>query len=144
MKDAPANILTMPDRSGGVGDGSVTGDSGDTAALLTPPAGLTADEQVVWTQLAPHAITERTLSPATAAGFQQLCRHWVYAEGLAATITKFGSGTKEANGYVLTYLKAGQRLDTLLARFKLTAFGKPAVVDKPKAKVNPWAAVGGK
>lgn len=60
---------------------------------------------------------------------------------LAAKINHLGADTKEAAPYLLSYLKLAQRVDASLARFKLTAFGKPAVSDKPQPAANPWAQV---
>lgn len=136
-------VLTMPERIGSVGEASTVCTETNGATLLVAPDGVSLEVQAIWAQWAPHAIAERTLSSATAAGFRQLCQHWVYVAALAKKIDHLGPDTKEATGYLLTYLKAGQRLDTLLARFKLTAFGKPAIAEKPKPKANPWAAVGG-
>jgi len=118
---------------------------GDEAqALLAPPEGLPEGAAAFWRQWAVQAITERTLTPSTAAGFKQLCQQWAYLAELDERIRQLGTATKEASPYFLTYLKLAQRLDASLARFKLTAFGKPAVLEKPKAAANPWASVGSK
>jgi hypothetical protein len=63
---------------------------------------------------------------------------------MVARINHLRADTKEASSYLQTFLKLSQRVDSSLARFKLTALGKPAVSDKPKADANPWAALGGK
>ena len=111
------------------------------AGLETAPAELPAAVRVVWARLAPLALLERTLAPATAAGFGQLCQQWVYVAELAATIERLGAGTREAEGYLKQYGRLAGRLDSSLARFNLTANGKPAVAAAPAAVANPWALV---
>lgn len=114
------------------------------SSLKEPPAELPESVQQVWRECAPHALAERTLTIATALGFKQFCQQWVYVRELDKTIQRLGAGTKEAEPYFRTYLKLVQRLDSSLARFKLTAFGKPAAPEKPKAAANPWAQVAAK
>jgi hypothetical protein len=116
----------------------------ETGPLLDPPGDLEASAQGVWRTYAGYAVGERTLTEATAAGFREFCQQWVYLHELDKTIQRLGAGTKEAEPYFRTYLKLAQRLDSSLARFKLTAFGKPAVSENPKQAVNPWAQVAGK
>lgn len=111
----------------------------DVEALLIAPDGLPPDVQAIWQIWAPAAIAERTLCTSTAAGFEHLCQQWVYVAAIVARINHLGAGTQEAGPYLLTYLKSVQRLDASLARFKLTAFGKPAIAEKPKQAVNRWA-----
>lgn len=112
--------------------------------LLEPPDDIETAAQEVWRKYAGHALGERTLTDATATGFREFCQQWVYVRELDKTIQRLGAGTKEAEPYFRTYLKLSQRLDSSLARFKLTAFGKPAAPEKPKAAVNPWAQVAAK
>lgn len=112
--------------------------------LLEPPADLEAKAQGVWLDLAGCALHERTLTEETVPGFRQLCQQWVYLRELDVTIQRLGAGTQEAESYFRTYLKLAQRLDGSLARFKLTAFGKPVTPDKPKVAENPWAKVASK
>jgi len=112
--------------------------------LLKAPAGLSVGARACWEGWAEQAIAERTLTPATAAGFGQMCERWAYVATIAARIETLGAGTQEAVPYLSIYDRMAQKLEGSLARFKLTAFGKPATSDKPKAAVNPWAAVAGK
>jgi hypothetical protein len=107
---------------------------------IKPPPGMPAAARGPWRRLAPLAIAERTLTPATAAGFAQLCCQWAYLVELQTTIARLGAGTREADGYLKQYGRLAQRLDASLARFKLTADGKPAA-PAPVATVNPWARV---
>lgn len=113
-------------------------------ALREPPAELVGAGAEFWRLWAGHAITERTLSPATAAGFRELCEQAALTAAIHAKIQKLKPDNKKADPYLKTYIKLSQRLDASLARFKLTAFGKPAVSDKPKPAANPWAQVAGK
>lgn len=141
-RDEKGNVLQMPGTQGKVPAPIPVLDPGEQAALRVPPAELSDAAKVVWTQWADQAMAERTLTPATAAGFQHLCQQWVYVAALVGKINHLGPDTKEAVGYLIGYQKLVQRLDASLARFKLTAFGKPAISDKPKPAANPWAAVG--
>lgn len=116
----------------------------ESGPLLEPPDELESAAQDVWRKYAGYALGERTLTEATATGFREFCQQWVYVRELDKTIQRLGAGTKEAEPYFRTYLKLVQRLDSSLARFKLTAFGKPAAPEKPKAAANPWAQVAAK
>jgi hypothetical protein len=112
--------------------------------LLESPADLSVEAQSVWLKWAALALAERTLTPATAAGFRELCQQSGLLAVTLARIQLLGPASKEADPYLKTYIKLAQRLDGSLARFKLTAFGKPATSDKPKAAANIWAQVVGK
>ena len=116
----------------------------DGSPLLEPPVELPEDVKAVWRKYAGYAIGERTLTDSTATGFREFCQQWAYVRELDKTIQRFGAGTKEAEPYFRTYLKLAQRLDSSLARFKLTAFGKAVAAEKPKVATNPWAQVAGK
>ncbi|OFW37638.1 MAG: hypothetical protein A3J29_06080 [Acidobacteria bacterium RIFCSPLOWO2_12_FULL_67_14b] len=129
------------------------------AALLEPPADLPdvssspalpgvvlTSQQVYWRRWAPHAIEQRTLTPATAAGFRELCEVAAFKDELAARLQRFGIDGKAGAERMRTYTRLSQRLDAALGRFKLTAFGKPADGgggrrQEPGA-VNPFAQVG--
>ncbi len=137
-------VLTLTGRQQAVAYPIMNLDEGEQARLLEPPAELAEEAHPIWKELAPHAVAERTLTPSTAFGFGQLCQQWVFLAAQTQRIRVLGPETKDAAPYFLNYLKLAQRLDASLARFKLTAFGKPAVLEKPKAAANPWAAVGAK
>jgi hypothetical protein len=116
--------------------------------LALPPTDLTPAERDVWRVWAPLALEAQTLTPATAVGFRELCTVAVLTHAIAESIELARApGKKDEQRYAIgdalkLYTKYAQRLDGLLARFKLTAFGKP--VDgaaKPTAAVNPWAEV---
>jgi phage terminase small subunit len=134
-------VLKMADRRTDVPAASPSLDEAERQGLLEPPDGLTDGAQAFWKLTAAQALAERTLTPATAAGFRQCCQQWAYLGELDKKIQHLGADTKEAGAYFVTYLKLAQRLDNSLARFKLTAFGKSAVRDKPKVAANPWASV---
>lgn len=112
-----------------------------THPLLEPPGDLCESAQGVWREYARFAIEQLTLTEATVAGFRQLCQQWAYLVDVEQAIQSAGAGTKEAEPFLRTYLKLAQRLDSSLARFRLTAFGKAAVTEKPKKAANPWAQV---
>lgn len=116
--------------------------------LATPPGDLPADQQAFWRLYAPYALEQRTLIPATVIGFRELCELFAIKHTIAAQIQgyKLGAASKSAAAPLRTYMKLAQRLDALLARFKLTSFGKAADTGGPAkpAVANPWAQVAGK
>lgn len=73
----------------------------------------------------------------------------VDAEGdTFAKVTIDGSGQEhtelKAHPLVAKHLVLANKVDALMGRFMLTAFGKPAAVSKPKKPAaNPWAKVAG-
>ncbi len=111
-------------------------------SLLSAPYWLPEGARGYWERWAPHAIEARTLTPATAAGFTEVCQRADYVTKLANRIGTLGADTQEAIPYLAIYDRMSQRMETSLARFMLTAFGKPATSDKPAAAENPWAKVG--
>ncbi len=118
---------------------AVSGD--EREALLQAPDDLPELARHCWLTYAGHAVAERTLTPATAAGFRQCCQQWAYVAEIDARIQHLGAATQDAQPYLMQYIRLSQRLDASLARFKLTAFGKPVTTDKPKPAANPWAQV---
>lgn len=114
----------------------------EQAFLVEPPASVLHEKaQACWRKFAGHAIRERTLTTATVGGFEQLCQQWAYIDDLNVKIQLLGPGTQDADPFLKSFVRLSQRLDGSLARFKLTAFGKPATAETPKAAVNPWAQV---
>ncbi len=114
------------------------------AGLLAAPYWLPEAAKGYWERWAPEAVAERTLTPATAAGFTELCQRADYVGKLAVKIGTLGADTQDALPYLGLYDRMSQKLETSLARFKLTAFGKPATSDKPKASANPFSMVASK
>lgn len=111
-----------------------------------PPAGelTTVTAKSVWRLFAPLAIELGTLTPHTVPGFRELAQQYVMKEDAAARLMKYGMGDKSGRERARSFAQLAQRLDASLARFKLTAFGKPAEgagAKKPSA-ANPWAAEG--
>jgi len=86
----------------------------------------TADALTVWHELAPHAVAQRTLIPATAAHFAMLCRAMVQERS-----TNVPDG--DHRGVM-------HRVSTWLKDFRLAPFGKP-MVDAPAVApaVSKWA-----
>jgi len=153
-KPGKGKTLAFP---GGGATGHAPAPAADVAVLAEPPAdlppalavaiaGMTplTSQADLWRRYAPSAIEQRTLIPATVAGFRELVELAAFKEEMAARIARFGSDGKSGSERMRTYTRLSQRLDAALARFKLTAFGKPADggAKKPVA-TNPWAKVGG-
>lgn len=119
----------------------------DTTDLAIPPIDLLPAEQAFWRLYATAAVEQRTLVPSTVIGFRELCEQFALKQALAMRINKYalGAGSKSAEGPLRAYVKLAQRIDATLARFKLTAFGKPADVGAAKTPAaNPWALVAAK
>ena len=125
-------------------------------SLAKPPADLSAPRKAFWRTYAPHAIAEGTLTAATVVGFRELSEQWVLKEDLARVIEAAAAEPvagddlalviarkRDAADALKAYVKLAQRLDATLARFKLTASGKAAPAEKPKAAANPWATTMG-
>lgn len=118
------------------------GDLAEPDPLLDPPADLSETEQAFWRKAAPRAVRQRTLTDAEVLGFRELCQHFAMKEQIAQRIAKAGADSSSVDGLLRQYVKLGQRVDAMLARFKLTAFGKPSdgAAAKP-VKANPWASL---
>lgn len=116
------------------------------ADLATPPKDLSAEQRQFWSQYAPYAVEQQTLVPATVVGFRELCEQWTMKAKLAKEIARRGAATRDAEGLLRAYMKLAQRVDALLARFKLTPFGKAVegATDSKKPAASPWAAVAGR
>lgn len=112
--------------------------------LIEPPVDLTKPLQAIWRELAPLAIQQQTLVPATVPGFRELCEQLHLKRALAKGLAKHGAASAEADRILKAYVRLAQRLDGTLGRFRLIGIGKPepAAAAKPKAS-NPWASVAG-
>ena len=110
--------------------------------LLEPPADLGEIQRECWRQWAPLAIAERTLTPATEAGFRELCSRMAIMQALDARLALLGIGTQDAVPYLRVRQGQSSLLGQSLKDFKLSAFGRPVTSDKPQA-ANPWAAISG-
>lgn len=137
-KSKPATVIPF---NGPQGAAAI--DADDYGTLVKPPDDL-VDEvaRQFWETYAPHALAERTLAMTTVAGFRQLAEMWAYDRRLTDRIQVLGPASREAEGPMRTWLRLSQRIDASLARFKLTAFGKPAGHERPRASTNPFAALG--
>lgn len=112
------------------------------AQLLQPPLWLTPGAALCWAQWAPQALAERTLTPATVAGFGELCTRMALVQALDVLINAFGVQALAALPYLRERRAQGAQLNVSLKDFKLSAFGKPATTEKPAGAANPFAAVG--
>ena len=115
----------------------------DPDSLAEPPADLSPGQREVWRTFAPHALAQRTLVPAAVPGFRELCEQFVVKQAIFRRMEKLGLASARAEGMRKRYEKMAQRVDATLARFKLTAFGKPADATSSARKpaANPWARV---
>lgn len=117
---------------------AVTASIAQSSALAEPPADLSEARKTFWREWAPQAIAAGTLTEETALGFRELSEQYVIKADLAAAVAEKAPGWGES---LKLWIKATQRLDSSMARFKLTALGKSATT-KPKAPAaNPWASL---
>lgn len=113
----------------------------DADGLSEPPAylGLSDDEKVAWRHLAPHGLKEGTLTASRTPGFGKLCQEWVYCAAFERRIAEIGVTTAEADRLLKRLNDYKKLLKASMADFNLKSFGKPAVAEKPKKAVNPFA-----
>jgi phage terminase small subunit len=127
------------------------------AESIQAPDRLTPKEQEYWNELSPHAIEAGTLVPATVAPFVLLCKCFVMADEMHATMLNEGltvvkfvlteegaQEEKKIHPLVTPYRNMVQRIESLAVKYKVCALGKPMDVDSPKKKSkpsNPWAVV---
>jgi len=115
-------------------DQSIASDS----PLLEPPADLSEARKTFWREWAPLAVAEGTLTEATVLGFRELSEQFVIKDTLGRQCEAKEPGWGEA---FKLWVKATQRVDSSMARFKLTALGKSATPKRAPTAVNPWARV---
>jgi len=101
--------------------------------LVGEPKGLTNEEREVWRALAPHALQEGTLTAGTAAAFLWLCRSVLLERKLATA--PLAVGGPDHRGMM-------QRVEGLMARFRLVPDGKP-IAAKPKEDGDEWSEFDG-
>lgn len=100
----------------------------DIVSDVKAPKYLTAEELEVWKELAPFALAEKTLTPATVMAFATLCRNIVILRKLeAAPLTCAGP---DHRGMLA-------RVEMGWARFRLLPDGKPVIGDEKP--VDEWA-----
>lgn len=122
----------------------VHGREGSKAPTVQPlepvrmPSDLPEAQKVVWAELAPHARQARTLSPATAGAFRDLCDAIVLkramadrieADGLTYTkVSVDGAGVEhqelKAHPLISQHRGMMQRVEAGLVRFRLAPIGK--------------------
>lgn len=119
-------------------------DAAKASPLAEPPEGLTEAQAALWRDLAPHAIAQQTLVPSTVRGFRELVEILAMKQAIADTIAAAGAATSGMDALLRHYAKLAQRVDGTLARYRLTAAGKPEPSAQTRPKpASPWAAVGG-
>jgi hypothetical protein len=146
---AALDATTTPTATAAAASSSSSAAELPPGALELPPSDLRADAKKVWLRYAPFAVQQGTLIPSTVGGFRQFCKAMALAETLLKAIHRKGPGTSDAESSLRLYIRLDQRVDAMMGRFKLTAFGKPADSSfagarSPAAATNPWARVAGK
>lgn len=115
------------------------------------PAGLPDDQKAIWEALAPLALEQRTLIPATAGSFCDLCRAIVIRDGILAKIqadgwtfikvSVDGAGVEhqELKRHPLSSEFRGweQRVEAGRARFKLAPIGKSIAPEQKPQELSP-------
>jgi len=95
-------------------------------AAVGAPADLPAQQAAIWAELAPHAVTAGTLTPATAWAFRDMCEAIVLKRASVSRISRDGlmllSG--EAHPLLSKHIALMARVETGLARFGLNPMGK--------------------
>jgi hypothetical protein len=97
------------------------------------PADLSAQTATVWDALAPHALTARTLTPATAMAFQDLCEAIVLKRAELSRISREGLVVEGAAHPLLSrHVALMVRVEAGMTRFRLIPMGKemPAAEEK--------------
>jgi hypothetical protein len=123
---------------------------------VAKPSDLPAGQSRVWDELAPHAISARTLVPSTVWAFRDLCEAIVLkrdmlalieSEGLTTSslqtrMEQDGSGeqvmTPKAHPLLSRHAALMVRVEAGLTRFKLAPMGREMVEAQP-AVVDEWA-----
>jgi hypothetical protein len=94
---------------------------------IEPPDDMTTGERQVWEQLSPHALSARTLVPATRYAFQRLCGYVALERELAVNPDRRATG--DHRGMV-------RIVDAGLVRFALSPCGRPIPPTENKAPAN--------
>ena len=131
---------------------------GGQSPLAVAPDHLPEDQKPFWNRWAKFAIEAETLNERTACGFEELCGLEAEKRAMRETIDRDGrtyiKAIPDPDGVVTHELKAhplvakhlalAKQVDSMMARFKLTAFGKPEVGGKKRPQAtNAWANVAG-
>jgi hypothetical protein len=125
-------------------NGTATRDERELASDPPPiipvgrPLDLAGAEQATWDELAPLALTERTLTPSTSTAFRHLCEAIVLRREIANTIALDGLTIEtpiglKAHPLLTQYRGLTQRVEAGLLRFRLSPIGKPLIEAKKKA-----------
>ena len=143
----------------------------DQVDLAQPPSDLSEKRQEFWRVYAPTAVAEGTLTEGTVVGFRELSAQFVIEQDLLEQMESYrllyvryldyvkttppaevgpqlSQLVKQIEAFNASYqdsiklwTKVSQRVDSTLARFKLTAMGKPDTARvKAKPVANPWGA----
>jgi hypothetical protein len=103
--------------------------------LCLPPSDLPPDQQAFWRDYAPLAVERSTLTESTVPAFRLLCE-------LHAKKAMIGTMVdKGALGGIRVFMQLAKQVESLMARFCLAPFGKPAKTERAKPAANPWSQV---
>lgn len=100
---------------------TATNEANEPQAEVNRPKGLSDDDKAVWDELAPFALEQRTLTPAMAMAFADLCGYIVLERRLR--IAPLAVGGADHRGLM-------QRIEVQRARFRLVPDGKPVIVSE--------------
>lgn len=104
----------------------------DDSGTVVRPKGLSVEDTAVWNELAPLALALGTLTVATAMAFADLCGYIVMERKMR--VAPLAAGGPDHRGLI-------QRIETMRARFRLIADGKPVV--KPETTGDEWSEFDG-
>lgn len=102
------------------------------------PSDLPELHQDVWQRLAPKALAQLTLTPATVDAFRDLVEAIVVRDGLLAAIHQSGYMDKDGKHPLLTdWRGVRQQVQTAMKEFRLAPLGKP-MAEGPKPEADPF------
>jgi hypothetical protein len=108
------------------------------ATAVEPPARMTAEELAIWHEWAPLAVQAGTLTPATAAAFEQLCQTEADRRQLRARFTRRQPVLGETEmAFRREHRALVRELNARLKDFCLAPFGKQLPGAAPEAEDDP-------
>jgi len=109
--------------------------------LLVAPMWMPDSHRALWVMLAPAAIAQQTLTAQKVTGLAELCGAMAIKRDIEASLSQLSAGSPEWVVMLTQHAKYAQRVESGLARFRLTGDGRPDAAAAKKATVkNPWAA----
>ena len=107
------------------------------------PAGLTPEQRVIWRRLAPAALALGTLTNETTHGFRLLVEVIAQRDRAWAVLDAEGLVTPDGRAHPVSVhaRQLNQRVESLMARYALTAPGRAVTKPRGSEPENPWAAM---